>query len=100
MASTSSEVCMRRIPVVAFFLLVLLAPVLRAQSTNASFTGRITDPAKALIVDAKVVALSNSTNARYETTTNGSGEFHLANLSPGLYRIEIEKSGFKKIIKP
>ena len=74
--------------------------VLRAQSTNASPTGRIADPAKALIVDARVAAVNLSTNVRYETTTNGAGEYHLANLPPGVYRIEIEKPGFKKLIKP
>ena len=77
-----------------------VASVLRAQSTNASLTGRITDPSQALIVDAKVAAISAGTNVRYETTTNASGEYHLANLPPGTYRIEIEKPGFKKLIKP
>ncbi len=91
---------MRRVPPLALLLLVSFTTVVHAQSTNASLTGRITDIAKALITDAKVAAISNSTNVRYETTTNGSGEYHLANLPPGLYRIEIEKSGFKKIIKP
>src|SRR5215470_17327542 len=90
---------MRRGPAVAFLLLVSLTPVLRVQSTNASLTGRITDPSKALIVDAKVAAVSAGTNARYETTTNSSGEYYLANLPPSTYRIEIEKSGFKKLIK-
>jgi len=70
-------------------------PVLPAQSTNASLTGRITDPSKAVIVDAKIAAVSAGTNFRYETTTNGSGEYYLANLPPGSYRIEIEKPGFK-----
>jgi hypothetical protein len=32
--------------------------------------------------------------------TNGSGEYHLANLPPTSYRLEIQKSGFKKLIKP
>ena len=86
--------------VLAFLLTTSLALVLRAQSTNASLAGRIADPAKALIVGAGVAALRADTNARYETTTNGSGEYHLANLPPGVYRIEIEKAGFKKIIKP
>lgn len=39
-------------------------------------------------------------NVRHETTTNASGEYFLANLPPGDYRLEIEKPGFKKIIKP
>ena len=42
---------MRRGPAVAVFLLVSLTPVLRAQSTNASLAGRVTDPSKALILD-------------------------------------------------
>jgi len=82
------------------FLLVSITPVLRAQSISASLTGRVIDASKAIIVDAKVAAISASTNIRYETATSGSGEYYLANLPPGAYRIEVEKSGFKKLIKP
>jgi hypothetical protein len=32
--------------------------------------------------------------------TNGSGEYYLANLAPAVYRIEIEKPGFKRLVKP
>ena len=90
---------MRRVAAFVFILLTSSALTL-AQSTNASLAGRITDPANALIVDAKVVAVSNDTNLRYEDITNGSGEYHLANLPPTSYRLEIQKSGFKKLIKP
>jgi hypothetical protein len=81
-------------------LLVSFTALLRAQSTNASLAGRITDPSKALIADAKVAAISAGTNLRYETITNVSGGYYLANLPPGAYRIEIEKTGFKKLVKP
>src|ERR1700745_1519250 len=74
--------------------------VLRAQSTSASITGGVTDPSKALIVGAKVAAVCSGTTFRYEAVTNGSGGYHLTNLLPGNYRIEIEKTGFKKLIKP
>jgi len=74
--------------------------VLPAQSTNASITGRVTDPSKALIVGAKVAAINSDTNFRYEGATNGSGEYYITNLPPGNYRIQIEKTGFKKLIKP
>src|SRR6266496_1251920 len=91
---------MSRVPIAALCFVVSCASILCAQSTNASLAGRITDPSKALIVNAKVVAINTGTNIRYETATNGSGEYYLANLAPGAYRLEIAKSGFKKLIKP
>ena len=91
---------MRRVPaVVAFVFLVTSLAVLRAQSTNACLTGRITDPSKGSIADAKIAAISVGTNLRYETATNASGEYYLENLPPNPYRLEIEKPGFKKLIK-
>src|SRR5580698_8147958 len=83
-----------------FGLSLACTDVLRAQSTNASITGRVTDPSKALIAGAKAAAVSSGTSFRYEAATNGSGEYYLTNLPPGPYRIEIEKTGFKKLIKP
>src|SRR4029077_199972 len=68
--------------------------------TNASLNGRVSDPSKAMVVDARVAAVNAGTNFRYDTTTNGSGEYSLLNLPPGSYRLEVEKSGFKKTIKP
>ena len=51
-------------PLAAFVAVLILSctVALRAQSTNASLTGRVTDPAKALIVDAKVVAINAGLN--------------------------------------
>ena len=74
--------------------------VLCAQSTNASIRGRITDPSSAVIVAARIVAVRTDTNVPFETTSDASGGYYLANLPPGPYRIEIEKAGFKKVIKP
>lgn len=94
---------MSRAPALSTVLLFTLAfatSALRAQSTNASLTGRITDPSKALVAGASVAAVGSATNVRYETQANVSGEYYLANLPPGAYRLEVEKPGFKKLIKP
>ena len=72
----------------------------RAQTTNGSIAGRVTDPSKATIAEANVAAVNLGTNFRYESTTNGGGEYTLANVPPGAYRMEVEKSGFKKLIRP
>jgi Carboxypeptidase regulatory-like domain/TonB dependent receptor len=73
---------------------------LHAQSTNASLTGRVTDPSKAGVPEARITAINTGTNFQYDTASNSSGEYFLANLPPGSYRIEVEKSGFKKLVRP
>jgi len=89
-----------RVPALAACLLLVFSSTgLRAQSTNGSLSGRVTDPSKSSIGDAKIAAINAETNVRYEATTNASGEYYLPNLPPGTYRLEIEKPGFKKLIK-
>src|SRR5437868_11490844 len=85
---------------VVLCIFVGLTSLVHGQSINASLTGRVTDPSKALVADARIAAVSAETSLRYETTTNGSGEYYLANVPPNAYRIEVEKAGFKKLIRP
>jgi hypothetical protein len=76
------------------------SPLLYGQTTNAALTGQVTDPTKALIVGAKVVAINIGTNVHYEGATNQSGVYYIVALPPGPYRVEVEKMGFKTVIKP
>lgn len=72
---------MYKVPALLLALLLSLYPcALRAQTTNGSITGRVTDPSKATIPEAKVAAINLGTDFRYESTTNGAGEYTLANL--------------------
>ncbi len=84
----------------ALLVLISLTLALRAQSTSALISGRISDSTNARIVDAKVAVVNLATNARYGTMTNAAGEYLLPSLPPGRYRIEVEKEGFKKLVKP
>ena len=61
------------LPVLAVSLF-LYPCALRAQPTNASITGRVTDPSKATIADAKVAVANTGTNFQHETATNDAGE--------------------------
>jgi hypothetical protein len=91
---------MHKVLFLVLVLVLFLYPfALRAQTTNGSITGRVTDPSKATIAEAKVTAVNLGTNFPYDTT-NGAGEYTLANLPPGTYRMEVEKSGFKTLIRP
>jgi len=78
---------------------VSLSAVVFCQSAKASFSGRVNDTARA-VAGAKIAAVSAGTNLRHETRTNGSGEYTQVNISPAIYRMEVEKAGFKKRIKP
>ena len=91
---------MRAVPgLIVALILSTYFPALRAQSTNASISGRVTDPSKALIADAEITAVNAGTNFPYKIKTNVSGEYYLTNLSPGRYRLEVEKTGFRKLIE-
>jgi Carboxypeptidase regulatory-like domain/TonB-dependent Receptor Plug Domain len=86
----------------AFLLLVVIAtfaPLTSAQSTSASLTGLVDDPNKALIPNAQVTAINTETGVRTGTTTNTAGQYVIPNLTPGKYRIEVDKQGFKGIIE-
>jgi hypothetical protein len=80
-------------------LLFCAAFSLHAQSTNASMSGYVMDPSKSFIAGAKVIAINIGTNVRYENTTDQGGSYTLPNLTPGSYRIEVEKAGFKTLVK-
>jgi hypothetical protein len=89
---------MRRIAAVVLFVFFLASHSF-AQTTNASVTGFVMDPSKAVIPGASVIAVNTDTNARFETHTDKSGSYVLPSLPAGPYRMQIEKPGFKTILK-
>src|SRR3984893_11890940 len=91
---------MRRVAAVAVMLVLSFAGALQAQTPNATLTGRVADPSKSVIRDAKVTLINIGTNVRYEGTTNETGSYYVTTLPPGTYRMEVEKLGFKTVIKP
>jgi hypothetical protein len=91
-----SQVCLSA--VVALCLLIAVPAI--AQEANARVSGIITDPSKAVITGAVVVAVNIDTNVRFPTKTNGSGIYVLPGLPIGDYRVEVEHIGFKSIVEP
>jgi hypothetical protein len=91
----------KAVVLILILLIISLAGVgiLNAQSTNASITGYVTDPTKAVLPEAKVTVINTGTNARYAAATNKNGSYTVVNLSPGNYRVEVEKAGFRTVVK-
>jgi outer membrane receptor protein involved in Fe transport len=85
---------------IATVLFVLLASVVSAQGSNATLTGRVTDSSKSIIEGAQVALINEATNIRYQGLTNDAGNYYVPELPAGTYRMQVEKQGFKSVIKP
>ncbi len=70
-----------------------------AQGNLGGLTGNVTDSSGALIPEAMVSVRSLETNAASSTTATSSGVYAFRGLQPGLYRLEAEKTGFKKVVR-
>ena len=82
------------------FALLCLFSVARvfAQATFGSLLGTVTDPAGAVIANAKVTIKSEDLGVTYSTTSNDSGNYFQTQLPPGSYTVEFEASGFQRYI--
>lgn len=84
----------------AVSLIVCLTPhVMLAQAVYGTLSGRVTDTSGAVVGEAVVTAADVGTNAPTVTVTGGDGGFQFTRLTPGVYRLTIEKSGFRQHVR-
>ena len=74
-----------------------MAATAGAQDPRGSITGRVTDSSGGRMPGATVTATNIETNVPSATTTNGEGDYSILYLTPGLYTLSVELSGFKKM---
>src|SRR6266853_3663168 len=65
----------------------------------AAVTGLVTDPNDRSVPDVTIVITNLSTNVMSRTVTNDQGIYRVPSLQPGIYRITIDKDGFKSVVK-
>jgi len=70
-----------------------------AQTVTGSLVGHVEDVAGAVVPGARVVITEVSRGTKREIITNEEGNFSIASLDPGVYRVEIEQTNFKKFIR-
>lgn len=88
---------MRHLQLTISFLIVVSIPsIILAQEFRAVVNGKITDPAKAVIVGAVITVTNLSTNEAVKVTTDVEGNYTVPFLNPGTYSITVEAQGFKK----
>jgi hypothetical protein len=76
-------------------LFLISAPAVSAQSDRGGITGRVTDPASAVVPQAKVTVTNVETNEARETVTSDEGNFTVPQLPAAMYKITVEATGFK-----
>ena len=80
-------------------IFILLSPQLKSQSTSGSVIGTVTDSSGAIVPGASVTLTNTGTNEKKSVKTDNAGNYQFANVLPAVYKIEIDKSGFKRFIR-
>ncbi len=83
----------RRLSLVS--VLPLLSAALWGQA-NTSLRGIITDQSSSVVPKAQVSLINTATGLERKTTSRGSGDYEFLQVVPGLYRVVVEASGFKR----
>src|ERR1700738_5077775 len=88
--------CLRLFLVVFFVLFPVIAP---AQINTGKITGFVSDPSGAFVEGITVTAVNDGTSVVTKAETSETGEYLLNFLVPGTYHVEVEKAGFKKVLR-
>ena len=86
----------------SFFLTVVFLvhqAALGQGSYTAQVRGTVTDPAHAVVNNARVTATNESTSLVTNATTNASGEYVMNGLRPASYSIKVEAPGFRDVVR-
>ena len=84
--------------VLMFLVALFLFPVaISAQTgTSGQIAGSVTDSNGALVPDATIIVTKVDTGEKRTVTTTGEGNYIIANLAIGVYKLTVTKSGFKE----
>lgn len=87
------------LPIAAAFILAVSLQTARAQNVYGTIAGTVTDSTGAAVADATVTLTNLGTSEKHAMQSGASGEYTFVNILPGRYRLEGEKSGFKKFVR-
>jgi hypothetical protein len=87
---------------IGFVLAVVLLSAIPAwaQTANTALVlGTVTDPAGAVVPNAKAQLINIATNETKEMETNSAGQFTFPGVAPGTYKVTITKTGFGTFVE-
>lgn len=83
---------------IAFLFILLSSTIVSAQTFRGTILGTITDPNGAVVPNVKITVKNTSTGLERETTTDGEGNYTVAELPIGTYELRTELIGFAKTL--
>jgi len=73
---------------------VVCSTIGRAQSTTSQVNGTVTDSTGAIVIGAGVTITNTATGLVYRSMTDSQGAYHVTDLLPGRYTMDVTKTGF------
>src|SRR5882762_1640265 len=83
----------------AILVLALTPPAGWAQNVYGTIAGTVTDTSGAAVANATVTLTNLDTAQKRSIETDGSGNYTFVNILPGRYKLEGERTGFKKFVR-
>ena len=80
-------------------LLVFAGTLAIAQNTSSSIAGTITDPSGAVLPNSSVKLVNRATDVVRNAQTDEAGLYAFPALSPGMYSITVERTGFQTQVR-
>ncbi len=80
-------------------VLAFSASLLAQNFNNGTVLGTVTDPSGAAVPDVTVRIVRDNPPLRREIITSAVGNYQVAQVPPGTYRVEFEKTGFQKVTR-
>jgi hypothetical protein len=80
-------------------VLALMSSVSLSQNVYGTIAGTVTDTSGAVVGNARVTLTNLDTAAAHDMTTDSSGNYTFVNILPGRYKLEAQKTGFKKFVR-
>ncbi|MEW6320855.1 MAG: carboxypeptidase regulatory-like domain-containing protein [Acidobacteriota bacterium] len=84
---------------VAVALVMCVPSAVSAQQGTADLTGRVVDQQGSALPGVAIVVRHQESGLFREVVSQGDGAFHLSGMTPGVYEVSAELTGFRRYVK-
>src|SRR5260370_38718939 len=94
----------KQLAILTMVLTIALGPIAAmhlvcGQAVKGTLLGTVTDTNNAVVAGATVTITEVNTNITRSAATNENGNYVFDNLALGKYSVQVERAGFKKVLK-